>query len=110
MAFGPGLFGRGEAATVAEQEFGEPMARAEQIGADVFATAQQIARGLFLLGRNMNRGERAGLIQKGQLTRVATIRFDAIARAPRNYGRGDDVTGNILRRARALQLEAARPG
>ena len=51
VALGPGLLGRGEAAAVAEQEFGEPMARAEQIGADVLATPQQ-SRGRLLPARS----------------------------------------------------------
>jgi hypothetical protein len=38
MRFGPGLFGAGEAAAVAQQEVREAMASAEHIGADVFPT------------------------------------------------------------------------
>ena len=43
----------------AQQKFREAMPRAQQIRADVFATAQQIARRFFLLGRNVDRRQRA---------------------------------------------------
>ena len=98
MAFGPGLLGGGETAAVAEEKFGETMPGAQEIGADVFATAQEIARGFFLLGGNVNRGERAGAIEHGELAGIAAVGFDAIAGPSRNQGWRDDVTGN--RRAR----------
>ena len=108
MAHGPRLLGRREAPAVAEEEFGEPMARAEQIGADVLATAQQVAGGFFLLGGNVNGRQRAGAVEHRELAGVAAIGFDPVARAPRNQRRGDHVTGNPVRRERPLQLEAAR--
>ena len=80
----PRALGLGKPATVAEQEFREPMPRAEQIGLNVFTTAQEIARGLVLLGRDMDRGERAGALEDGELARVAAVRLDAIARPARN--------------------------
>ena len=53
-------------------------ARAQQVGVYVFATPQQIARGLFLVRRNVNRRQRAGPIENGQLPRVPTVRLHAI--------------------------------
>ena len=94
VALGPGLLGAGEAAAVAEQEFGEPMTRAEQIGADVFATPQQIARGFFLLGRNVDGGQRPRAVEHRELAGVAAIRFDAIARSARDQRRRNHVAGD----------------
>ena len=100
MAFRPGLLGRREAAAVAQEKLREPMARAEEIGADIFATPEQIARGFFLLGRNMNRRQRAGPIQHGELAGIAPIGLDAIARATRDQGRRDDLTRRSWRAVR----------
>src|SRR3989442_1435295 len=94
VAFGPRFFGGGKATTVAEQEFRQTMPRTEQIGANVFATSQEISRGFFLFGGNVNGGERAGAVEDGELACIATVGFDAIARAARDQRWGDDVTGN----------------
>ena len=86
------------------------MTRAQQIGSNVFPTAEQIARRLFLVARDMNRGERAGAIEHRELPRVTTVGFDAVTGTARDQRRRDDVTGDVMGRQRALQLEAARPG
>ena len=86
------------------------MPRAQQIGANVFATPQEIAGGFFLLGRNVNRGQRAGAIEDRELAGIAAIGLDAIAGPPRNQRRRDDVTRDAVRGQRPLQLEAAGPG
>jgi hypothetical protein len=86
------------------------MAGAQEIGADIFATPEQIAGRFFLLGGNVNGGERVGPIEDGELGRIATVSFDAIARAARNKRRRDDITEHALRCQRALQLEATRAG
>ena len=75
------------------------MPRAEQIRADVLATAQQIAGGFFLVGRDVNRGQRAGAIQDRELRRIAAVRLDPIARAARNQGRRNDVARNARARS-----------
>ena len=110
VTFGPGAFGGGKAAPVAEQEVREPMTRAQQVGPNVFPTAEQIARRLFLVARDMNRGQRAGAIEHRELPRVTTIGVDAVTGTARDQGRRDHVTGDVMSRQRALQLEAARPG
>ena len=74
------------------------------------ATPEQIAGRFFLRRRNVDGGECAGAIEDRELPGVAAIRLDAIAGAPRDQRRGDDVTGDRMRREGALQLEAARPG
>ena len=102
MAFCPRLLGRGKAAPVAQEKFRQTVPRAEEIGANVFATAQEIARGFFLLGGDVNRGERAGPIEGGELGRIAAIGFDAVARPARNQGGRDDVTRHAVRGERAL--------
>jgi hypothetical protein len=61
----------------------EPVPGAQNIGADVLATAQQVAGGLFLLGGDVNRGERAGAIEDGELPRIAAIGFHAVSRTAR---------------------------
>ena len=86
------------------------MSRPQQVGAGIFATAQEIARGFLLLGRNVNRGEGTGAVQDGELAGIAAISLDAIAGAAGNQRRRNDVAGNLPRRERALQLEAARAG
>ena len=78
------------------------MAGTEQIGADVFATAKEITGGFFLVGRDVDRGERTGAIEDGELTGIAAIGFDAIAGPARNQGGRDDVTRHVLRGERAL--------
>jgi hypothetical protein len=93
---------------MAEEKFREPVASAQQIGANVLATAQQIAGGFFLLGGNVNRGQRARAIEHGELPGIATISLDAIARTPGNERGRDDVTPDVVRRQRTLQLEATR--
>jgi hypothetical protein len=90
---------------MAQEKFREAVPGAEEIGANVFATAQQIAGGFFLLGRDVNRGERAGAIQDRELAGIAAIRFDPITGATRDQGGGDDVTRNLMRGEGALQLE-----
>jgi len=110
MPFGPGLFGRGKPAAVAEEEFRETMPRAEEIGADVFATPQQVAGGLFLLGGDVNGGERVGAIEDGELAGIAAVGFDAIAGSTGNQGWGDNVTREAVRRECALQFETAGTG
>src|SRR6266566_3584743 len=84
VAFGPRAFGRGKAATVAQEKVREAMSGAEEIRADVFAAAQEIAHGLFELGRNVNRGEGAGAIEDGELARVTAIGFDAVTGTARD--------------------------
>src|SRR5688572_2113357 len=102
MPFGPRLLRGGEAAAVAEQKVGEPMPRAEQVGANVFPAAQEIADGLFELRRNVDRGERVGAIEDGELAGIAPVGFDAISWPARNEGGGDDVTRHAVRGERAL--------
>ena len=69
------------------------------------------ARGrLFLLGGNVDRGQRLGAIKHRELARISPVRFDPVARPSGDQSRGNDVAGNALRRQRAVQLEAARPG
>ena len=82
----------------------------QQIRPDVLATAQQVARRLFLLGRHVDRGQRAGSIQHGELPGITPIGRDAIARPPRNQRWGNDVAGDIVRLQRPLQFEPARAG
>ena len=108
VPLGPRLLRAGEAAAVPQQEFGQPMARAQEIRADVFATAQEIARRFFLLGRDVDRRQRAGAIEDGELARIAPIGLDPIAGPPRNQRRRDDVTGNAVCGQRALQLKPTR--
>ena len=111
VALGPRLLGRGEAAAVAEQEFREAMSGAQEIGADVLPTAEQVAGRFFLLGRNVNGRERAGAVEHRELTGIAAVRFDAIARRGAESGRARSRRReSAVRRQRALQLEAAGPG
>ena len=58
----------------------------------------------------MNRGERTGTIEDRELPRVTTVGFDAVTGTAWDQGRRDHVTADVMRRQRALQLEAARPG
>jgi hypothetical protein len=83
------------------------MARAEQIRANVLATPQEIARRFFLLGWNVDRRERPGAIENGELTGVPAVRLDAVAGASGNQCRRDDVTRDVARLKKSLQLEAA---
>ena len=76
----PRLLRGREAAAVPEQEFRQPMTGPQQIRADVFATAQQVAGRFFLLGRDVDRRQRPGAIQDGQLARIASVGLDPIAR------------------------------
>jgi hypothetical protein len=87
---------------VTEQEFGQAMTRPQEIGADVLATAEKITGRLFLLGRDVNRRQRPSTVEHSQLTRITAVRFDAIARPPRDQGRRNDVAGHLLRRKGAL--------
>ena len=110
MALGPGPFGRGKAAPVAEQEVRQAMPSAQEIGANIFTTAQEVARRLFLVAGNVNGGERPRPMEHRELTGIAAVGFDAIARSPGNQRGGNHVTGNLVGGKCALQLEAARPG
>jgi hypothetical protein len=56
----------------------------------------------------MNRGERAGVKQHGQVTRIAPIGLDPIAGTPRNECRRDDLTVDVMRGKKTLEHEAAR--
>jgi len=58
VTFGPGSRG-GKPSPMPQEKLRQPVARAEQIGADVLATAQQVAGDLLLLGRDVDRGQRA---------------------------------------------------
>jgi hypothetical protein len=107
MTFRPRLFRGREAPAMAQQKLGEPMARAEKIRANIFATAEQIARRFFLLAGNVNRDKRTGAVQHGELARIAPIRLDAIAGAPRDQCWRDDLTRNVVLTQRTLELEAA---
>src|SRR5688572_4478995 len=107
MACGPRLLRPGKATAVTQEKLREPVPRAQQIRANIFATAQQIPRRLFLLAGNVNGGERASAVQHGELAGIASIRLDAIAWAPRDQRRRDDVTGNLVTGQRPLELEAA---
>src|SRR5437660_8883142 len=86
------------------------MPRTQEVRADVFATAQQIAGGLFLLRRDVNRRERAGAIEDGELPGIAAVGFDAIAGPAGNQGGCDNLTRNVMRGERPLELEATGPG
>src|SRR5688572_9527775 len=110
MTFRPRAFGGGEASSVAEEKVRQPMPGAEEIGADILAAAQQIARGFFLIARNVNRGERAGAVEDGELARIATVRFHAVAWTTRNQAGRDDVARNVPRGQRTLQFEPTRTG
>ena len=76
----------------------------------VFATPQQIARGLFLVRRNVNRRQRAGPIENGQLPRVPTVRLHAIPCTAGDQGRRDHVARHLVPGQGALELKAAGPG
>ena len=67
VPFGPGLLRRGEAATVAEQEFRETLAGAQQIDADVFVAPQEITGRLLLLGGNVMAGCRGPVLLREAL-------------------------------------------
>jgi hypothetical protein len=110
VPFGPGALGARETPAVTEEEFGEPVTSAEEIDANIFSAPKQVARGFFLLGGNVNRGERAGAKQNGQVVRIAAIGLDAIAGAPRNQGGGDDIAWDRVRGEGALQVEATGTG
>ena len=56
----------------------------EQIGADVFPTAEEVAGGFFLRGRDVNRRQRAGPIQRRQVRGIPTVGVDPIAGATRD--------------------------
>jgi hypothetical protein len=84
------------------------MARTQQVRADIFATAEEIARGFLLLARDVDRRERPGPIQDGQVAGVALIGFDAIAWPPRNQRRRDHVARDALLGQGPLQLEPTR--
>jgi len=68
------------------------VARPEQVDANVFAAAQQIAGGFFLLGRNVNRRERSGAIEDGELPGIALVAEPAdkntMNRPPRSTRQG----------------------
>ena len=106
----PGALRGREPAAVPQQKFREPVARPQQIGTDVISASQQIADRFLLLGGDMNRCERTRAIENRELGRIAAIRLDPIARAPRDQGRRDDVARDPVGRHRPLQLEAARAG
>ena len=84
MAFRPGFLGGGEPPAMAEEELRQAVACPQEIGTNVLPTAQEIARGFFLLGRNMDGRQGAGAIEHSELTGVAAIGLDAIARTSRN--------------------------
>src|SRR5438874_1226170 len=88
----------------------EPMAGAQKIGADILATPEQVARRFFLIGRNMNRGQRAGAIEDGQLARIASIGFYPGAGPSRNQRGGDDLAWYVAGGEKSLELEAAGAG
>lgn len=84
------------------------MSRAEQIGADILAAPQQIPRRFLLLGRNVNRGQRARAIEHGQVARVTAVGLNAVTCAARDQGWRDHVAANTVHRQRPLQLEPTR--
>jgi hypothetical protein len=59
--------------------------------------------------RDVNGGERSDAVEHSKLTRIAAIRFEAIAGSAGNQRRGNDGAGNLARRQRALQFESHRP-
>ena len=87
-ALRPRLLRPGEAAAVPQEEFREPMPRAQEIRANIFATAEQIARRFFLLGRDMNRRQRAGAIQHRELRRHRADRSSSRSPARRGIKAG----------------------
>ena len=95
---------------MSQQKFRQTVARAEQVGADVLAAAQQVADRFLLVGRHMDRRQRAGPIEDRELARVAPIGRDAVARSTRDERRGNDLTGEARGGQRPLQLEATRAG
>ena len=102
MALGPGFLGEREPAAMSQQEMGEAVPGSKQVGPQLAAASEEIADRFFLLGRNMNRGERAGAIEDGQLASIAAVRFDACTGAPRNQRGGDHVTRDVAGRQEPL--------
>ena len=95
---------------MAEEKFGEAVARPEQIDADVLAAAEEIAGRFFLLGRNVDGRQGAGAIEDRELRGIAAVGFDASAGSTRNQRGRDDVTRDAVRRQGTLEFEAARAG
>jgi hypothetical protein len=102
VTLGPGLLGGGEAATVPQEEFRQPMSGPKQVGTDVFAAAQQIASRFFVFGGDVDRRQGASAIQDGELARIAPIGLDAIAGPARNQSGGNHVAGDGPSGERAL--------
>jgi hypothetical protein len=78
------VFAFGVTAAVAQQKLAQAMPSAQEIDANVFPTPEQVADGFFIDGRDMDGGQRARAIEHGQLSGVATVRFDACAGPSRN--------------------------
>lgn len=91
-----------------QEKFREPMTRTQEVGPNILPAAEEVPCGFFLLARDMNRRERAGAIEHGELHGVSSIRLNAIARSPRNQSGGDDLARHSSQRERPLQLKAAR--
>src|SRR5579864_5605634 len=108
MRLGPRLLGAGKASAVPQQELRESMPGSEQVGSNVFAASQQIAGRLFRLSRHMDRRERAGAIEDGEVVGVAAIRLNAITRPTRDQRGGDDVAGHVMGRQPPVQGKTAR--
>jgi hypothetical protein len=109
VALGPRLLRGGKPAAMAEEELREAMPRAEQISADVFTTSEEVPGGFFLLGRNVNRRERARSIQHREVRGIPAVGFDAIARTSRDECGRDDVAGDRAGLECSSKLEPARP-
>jgi hypothetical protein len=68
----------------AQQELIEPVTTSHYVRAGIVPSATQVTNGFVSEGRRMHLGEQIGPKQLCEFARIATIRFDAVARLPRN--------------------------
>src|SRR5262249_8530648 len=109
MTLGPVPTGR-ERDAVAQQQLADTLADAKQILAGIVARPTQIADCLRGWGRWGYFGEEPGAKQLGEFSRVATIRFHAIAGFLRNHRRGNHSTLHTAAGQPSLQRVARRTG
>ena len=103
-----GLAGVGDA--VAQQQRLQTVARVALLAHAVFARSHEVAHSFVGRTRHANDSQVVGARQARKLHRIASVGLDALARRPRDRGRGDHIALPSLGGEVTLQHEAARAG
>jgi hypothetical protein len=98
-----------EANLMAQQQLGQPVARAHQIAAQILTGTHQITQRLLLHARDRDRTKLTGHQQPDQALGIAAIGLHAIRRPPRDQPRRAHHTLHPHRPQLARQHEPRRP-